>query len=691
MTITFTPGAFLQNDQTAGVQDIGDDTDVDFTDGVFATLKARVLANFTLMETDNVFAELVDGATQTTTMTVESDGEIQSIRFTDALVGGDGVLLDDPSGLTTVDGHNIVLTADTDALFADTVVFGIDEVTGEVVFAIQMIVNFNGDNSEATIDLNIISYQPVFHADSPDNFDEPVDLGDFLRIEVNDETGLFDFSALAATKFLFGVVGDTNGGFLVIGKDPAIDGAGDPINGGGAGDLINTSKGGGATTIGVNNQHFTADSDITDVEQGAYFTCVFDMAAGTFGNANDITTMDLVEATEARLQVSQTQAAGQTAPGMKITTLNYDETDIADGIDFVNDLTEVLDAHGDAANLSGLRIYATSPSGVALVDLDLSLFTPDPTTDISPISDYEIYYDSLNMVRIIGLEADNWVEWDTVGVHTRVLVEAVSGKWDIGAFEVDLPGQDFASIGQQIVIDDDGPSFGMNGPLLDLVTDDTDIIDMAMASFAGVFSPDFGTDGGKDAGNDGMVDADAVTYALDVSAPGVASGLTDTLSNESVALNLVGGDVVGTTSVGGDEVFRVSVDENTGDVTLTQTRSVVHDNISDPIETGAEAEMLTSADLITLTATATDDDGDQATDTVDIGDAFKFEDDGPSITRNGVSVPMLVTDDTDIIDSAGPTSFAGLFTEDFGKDGFKDTADNDDTEDADAVTYTKSH
>ena len=49
-------------------------------------------------------------------------------------------------------------------------------------------------------------------------------------------------------------------------------------------------------------------------------------------------------------------------------------------------------------------------------------------------------------------------------------------------------------------------------------------------------------------------------------------------------------------------------------------------------------------------------------------------------------MPTLTTDDTDIPDSAGPTSFAGLFTADFGEDGFKDADDND-VADADAISY----
>ncbi|SFQ16319.1 hypothetical protein SAMN05216190_13719, partial [Pseudomonas borbori] len=53
-------------------------------------------------------------------------------------------------------------------------------------------------------------------------------------------------------------------------------------------------------------------------------------------------------------------------------------------------------------------------------------------------------------------------------------------------------------------------------------------------------------------------------------------------------------------------------------------------------------------------------------DKAEIGSRMIFEDDGPSIEANLTAVPTLTTDDTDITDTAGPTSFAGLFTSAFG-------------------------
>jgi hypothetical protein len=252
------------------------------------------------------------------------------------------------------------------------------------------------------------------------------------------------------------------------------------------------------------------------------------------------------------------------------------------------------------------------------------------------------------------------------------------------------------NIGDAFRFEDDGPSISANAVAVPtLTTDDTDIPDSTgPTSFAGLFTSDFGEDGFKDSDDNDVEDADAITYALGVSAAGgVDSGLVDTLTGDKIFLFLESGAVVGRIGTAGGladptgtVALTISVVANTGNVSLAQARSVVHNDPTDPAETGASAAGLAAASLVTLTATITDGDGDTASATRNIGDAFRFEDDGPSIDPNMATVPTLTTDDTDIPDSAGPTSFAGLFTSDFGKDGFKDSDDND-VEDADAITY----
>ncbi|MCW5601487.1 DUF5801 repeats-in-toxin domain-containing protein [Nitrosomonas sp.] len=215
----------------------------------------------------------------------------------------------------------------------------------------------------------------------------------------------------------------------------------------------------------------------------------------------------------------------------------------------------------------------------------------------------------------------------------------------------------FINIADDLIFQDDGPSIEANAePTPTLTVDETNLNTTASASFAGLFTaPLFGNDGFKDADDNDIQDDDALSYSLGVSAPDADSGLVDTLSGDAVLLNKVGNDIVGT--AGGFEVFRISVDAS-GQVTLDQSRAVVHDDPNDHDEATSPA-MLASADLITLTATVIDGDGDSDSAVRNIGDAFKFEDDGPTefspdsvtLTNTGTAV---ATGDLDTTSTDSP-------------------------------------
>ncbi|WP_256576331.1 DUF5801 repeats-in-toxin domain-containing protein, partial [Pseudomonas sp. SID14000] len=64
-----------------------------------------------------------------------------------------------------------------------------------------------------------------------------------------------------------------------------------------------------------------------------------------------------------------------------------------------------------------------------------------------------------------------------------------------------------------------------------------------------------------------------------------------------------------------------------GSVTLDQLRAIVHPDTSNP----DDAKTLTSDNLVTLTATKTDKDGDSAQATLNIGQNLVFKDDGPTL------------------------------------------------------------
>ncbi|TIW93526.1 MAG: hypothetical protein E5V59_15150, partial [Mesorhizobium sp.] len=150
-------------------------------------------------------------------------------------------------------------------------------------------------------------------------------------------------------------------------------------------------------------------------------------------------------------------------------------------------------------------------------------------------------------------------------------------------------------IGGDINVDDDGPSIEANGTVPTVVVDESNLnANGGPTDFSGIFTPQSG-------GADGTA-AVAITYALDASG---ASGLTDTLTGQSVVLSTDSGVVYGKNG-DGDTVFTISVDAS-GNVTLDQSRAVVH-----PTNDPNESVFMSSANLVTLTAIITDGDGDTA-------------------------------------------------------------------------------
>ena len=398
---------------------------------------------------------------------------------------------------------------------------------------------------------------------------------------------------------------------------------------------------------------------------------------------------------------------------MVVPTLTTDDTDITDtagpvsfatlfttdfGADGFKDADDNDDEDADAiaytlgigAGASGLVDTLTADEvQLSLIGTDVVVGTVNDGADEVFRVSVDADTGAVTLTQSRSVVHDDPLDPDETGTSAAKLTAAGLITLTATITDGDLDkASETVDITDAFAFEDDGPSISRNAVVVPtLTTDDTDITDTAgPVSFATLFTTDFGADGFKDADDNDDEDADAIAYTLGIGAG--ASGLVDTLTADEVQLSLIGTDVVvGTVNDGADEVFRVSVDADTGAVTLTQSRSVVHDDPLDPDETGTSAAKLTAAGLITLTATITDGDLDKASETVDITDAFAFEDDGPSISRNAVVVPTLTTDDTDITDTAGPVSFATLFTTDFGADGFKDADDNDD-EDADAIAYT---
>ncbi|QOF74510.1 hypothetical protein IG197_29690 (plasmid) [Aminobacter sp. SR38] len=667
-------------DQSSGVQD--DDTVVsndltglstffkDFLLGLGGDLE---LSAGQLAYADDVEASVSGPALVTVT---PDGGTISELFFSDLNgdpLDGDQVFFNG-NPLQTVDGDNIyfhsfeggkIVLATTSPIAGQ----------GDVVAAFYL--NAAGDNLSASIEM--VTFEAIAHPDATSG-DDSIDWSDVLNVTATGSTS-FNFDNLDSGNHLFVAVGTADVGLVVSGLHPVIKADGTLDN---SGDNIKTSQGGTGATIGVNNQMF-------DPGETAVFSFVSGQATGTFGDIDNMNYDDFVDVTDAAIFISQTEGSPNTDYTLKIGAFSaggagtnpeegrsYIDNDLPDaGPDLGNDAGDSALADDTAVDI--VRVVVKDETGQVVVDT---------TTSTSTVT-----FNADGTVTVSGLDTEYTVQVftddsGTPGTETfnRFQVTGVVGKFDVGRVDISQGVNVTQSVGDQLFVEDDGPTVTAGGTVPTLTTDDTNIPDTASDDFSTIFTAAFGTDGFKDSDDNDVQDVDALTYALGVKSAGVDSGLDDTLSGDNILLRLnASGEVEGYLANDTSTVaFVISVDEQTGEVTLTQNRSVVHNDPTDPEESGASAAKLAAADLVTLTATATDDDGDTDDATANIGNAFNFEDDGLTVTAEG-TVPTLTTDDTDIPDTASD-DFSTIFTATFGTDGFKDSDDND-VQDADAITY----
>jgi hypothetical protein len=541
-------------------------------------------------KTDFVVASASAGETITSVVLAQnSDGDPFSTT--------DGV----NSGIRTVDGNYVWLFQDpTDPNVVIGVIGTSDPLdepaeTGPLAFSFALI-----PTSTTNADLYTVQYVPLFHLDAT-NPDDQIDLTDTVFASVTGTTVL-NFSQL-------GDAPPGNNDWYILDADEAstqkiLVTAHD--NGAQAG--VNVSTQG----LGVASQdvRFGRELQIDLINGGTQ------SAGKDFTNAPTAPDYDshIENVSSAGFSVSQSTPTNTVAD---IEIHAYNNDDNAEGAAFPGDDNDAeIEITGVTFKLNGVATTAAA-LGITVDLTGTGLILQDVgegvTVDFTTAGGVGGTFDRFT-IKNIDTEHDFF---DVKEVH----------------FAGDVTNAHNEEVGSFINFDDDGPTVTAEGTVPTLTTDDTDIPDTTSADFSGVFSAAFGTDGFKDSDDDDVQDADAVTYALDVKSAGVDSGLDDTLSGDNILLRLnASGEVEGylendTTTV----AFLISVDA-TGEVTLTQNRSIVHDDPADPEESGASAAALAAADLVTLTATATDGDGDTDAATANIGDAFTFEDDGPTIT-----------------------------------------------------------
>ncbi|WP_242015370.1 DUF5801 repeats-in-toxin domain-containing protein [Pseudomonas nitroreducens] len=644
-------GVTVSADETAGLQNAtatpspaGDANDNDI---LLASLPAAFTARLTALGAGTASGAALSGYTGAAgntgsnafTISAAPGGAITDILFT----GSGGAPLNGlDSGLDTLAGQDILLYTDTTN--NNVLVGRAGGPAGAIVFA-AYIEETGSPVSGGKI--WTVEYQPLKHPVT-NNPDDALDLTNKVFIGTSQDL-TFSLADAPSGQNLFlmfttanpttvtdnGVVRITDPTIIATGKDPANQSSGANIT---TGDTINTSQAGGPTTFGTNNQMITEQEGIrftfvTGARQNVTIPNLDQNEADVEANI-DFTQM--FNAKTASFDVVQLQS-GKSA----IVKLSAFSTAVEAGNAFIDGYA------GDATvAITNVRVL-NSTTGAVLENSNGLVNDPSITITITG-----------GVATITGVLAGYKIEYTTTADHNRVLVEngsAVGAKgndhaaFDIGGFKLLQVSTATAEIGSKMIFEDDGPSISTTGTEPTLTVDESVLTTDASQSFAANFTSAFGADG-----------AGTLTYALSVIAG--ASGLVDTATGQAVNLAMNGAVVEGRTATSNDLVFTVSVAAN-GTVTLDQQRAIVHANTSDP----DDSKTLTSDDLVKLTATKTDGDGDSAQATLNIGQNLVFKDDGPNISTTGVEPVMTV--DESVLATDSTQNFAANFTSAFGADG----------------------
>jgi hypothetical protein len=643
-------GANVTLDETAGLQNAAATPspaeDANDNDILVASLPSIFSARLTALGAGTATGAALSGYTGAVgntgsnafTVTADPGATITNISFVDS-AGAPLNGLD--SGLDTLNGTSILLYTDANN---DNIVLGrAGGSTGAIVFA-AYIEETGSPVSGGKI--WTVEYQPIKHTDMANPDDSlsllnKVFIGasqdlEFSLAGVPSGANLFLMFTKAnpTTETVDGVVRITDPTIIATGKNPADQSSGANIN---TGDTIITSQAANPTTFGTNNQMITEQDGIrfSFVTGARQDVTIPNLSQNEADLESNIDFTGVFNAKMANFDVVQLQS-GKSA----VVKISAFTTAAEPGVNFINGYV------GDTpVAITNVRVF--NSAGVVIENSNGSV--NDGAIGITF---------SGGVATITGVLAGYQIEYTTASDHNRVLVEngaALDAKgnnhadFDIGGFTLVQASVSKTEIGSQMIFEDDGPSISTTGTEPTLTVDETVLATNATQNFAANFSSAFGADG-----------AGTLTYALGVVVG--ASGLTDTATGEVVNLSLNGTVVEGRTATSNDLVFTVSVAAN-GDVTLDQIRAVVHPNTTNP----DDSKTLSADNLVTLTATKTDGDGDSAQATLNIGQNLVFKDDGPSISTTGTE-PALTVDET-VLATNATQNYAANFSSAFGADG----------------------
>ncbi|MGJ3704377.1 DUF5801 repeats-in-toxin domain-containing protein [Variovorax sp. AFSI2.2] len=671
---TFTPGSTVTLDESDGLQNAvatpapaedGNDNDILVT-SLPATFTTRLTAAGAPAPTKAALSGYTGSGTGANAFTFSGTGAFTGMSFTDA-AGAPLNGLD--SGLNTADGDDIFLYTDTTN---NNVVLG-KTGAGVVVFAAYL----EETGTPVTgAKIWMVQYEAISNPDAT-NPDDAVDLTEKVYVSVSQDAE-FNLADAPSGQNLFLMFTKTNPtidadgritdvSIIATGKDPANQSGANPditdddINIG-TGDTINSSKAGGPTTFGTNNQMITEQEGIrfTFVTGARADVTIPELEPGEAHLESNIDFTGMFGARTADFDVVQLQS-GKSAQ-VRVTAYS---TAVESGNSFVDGYA------GDATvPITSVRVLDSVTNAV------LETFSNGSEGGVSPTIAISI---TGGVALITGVKADYSIEYTTSADHNRVLVENgaalnASGNthadFDVGGFRLLQVSAATSEVGSMMNFEDDGPSVVLATPTDTAVvnTQDADTIgeatDSATTNFATAFTTSSSSYGADGAGSTGSV------FALGVKTQGGDSGLKS--DTATIYLYLVSGKVIGSTSnteagiLAGNTIFDLAVSAS-GSVTLQQFAEIDH-ALPGASSNYAAQEASMADDLVTLsdTVTLTDQDGDTASDSevLNIGANIRFDDDGPSIVLATPTDSALLT--TQDADSAGVDSATQDFSTAFG-------------------------
>ncbi|MFQ6538239.1 MULTISPECIES: beta strand repeat-containing protein [Aphanothece] len=531
---------------------------------------------------------------------ITTDGAINNLAFTYAGSTAFDAYADTPtdgkpSGLTTIDDEDVYLFRSASD---DNIVLGYD-TSGQLVLGLYL------EPSTGGAKIWSVFYEAIKHT-SPSS-DDNVESIDNLYVSVYTASD-FDLDTLAAGQNNWNAFGDATHQIIVIADEAWTHGQ-----------TINTSHGGGSTTIANTNQLIEGIDPGKDTDGEAV---VFTFAQNSPGlltadksTFTGITPTALFGANQVSWSISQTQGGGDYAVAT-IKALYTDPTALQLGDEFAKDVDRIESPNDDLTRTI-TEVTITDGKGNVLLTatggIDASTSRTIGKGGNQKTFTLEIDFQG-DIVEITGLQAKDQITYFTPQDSNRTVLQntGISGEtldWDIGGFNI----LDAGVFSQQVTVqvEDDGP--GTMAAEADAIVEDEEIspgIDEANDAGGGV---DYGSVVNGDVSDNGSWGADEFDELTQVQISGQSPVA---LTGSSVTLHWAqDGSYQGTDDTDAAASLLVNAD---GSYTYT---------LIDNLLLGVDDQGEQIDTLASVTFTGKDNDGDLAT----IALTLKDKDDIPGV------------------------------------------------------------